>query len=276
MSSNDRPIQPPKELCFLVGTPRSGTTWFQRLLQTHPKICGGGRESGFFNIFGPPLRAAINLSEKSKGQDGPLAYTDINSFENLFRALWNEIFAKLYRSDPDSTVHLEKSPGHVFELETIVRLFPNARFIVLMRDSRAVTSSLVHAGHGWGQYWAPKSYKEAAGLWYAYMNAVTQWRTAHPEHPCLVMRYEDAVKEPHGAVCRALEFLAVDSDARVVERMFEDYERNETRWDDPPGFNRKRGIHGWQEDMPWYGKLVTWRYTRKMMRKFGYECRPLG
>src|SRR5687768_17973655 len=40
---------------FVIGSPRSGTTWVQRLLVAHPAVCGG-QESHFFAAFGPPLR----------------------------------------------------------------------------------------------------------------------------------------------------------------------------------------------------------------------------
>ena len=52
------PIEPDRLLLrplFIVGAPRSGTTWVQRLLLSHPAI-RGGQESNFFCAFGPVLQ----------------------------------------------------------------------------------------------------------------------------------------------------------------------------------------------------------------------------
>jgi hypothetical protein len=275
--NSDRRMQPRKELCFLVGAPRSGTTWLQRLLQTHPKICGD-EESAFFAIFGRPLRAATDIFEESRagGGRGPLTYMDIGAYEDLFRMIWNEVFANLYRANPDCKIHLEKTPEHIMALNEIVRLFPNSRIIALLRDSRAVASSLVHAGHSWGEYWAPKSYREAATLWYVYMKVFQKWRLAHPEKPCLVLRYEDLTRDPKKELCRALQFLKLEHDNSVIEYMLERHEHDASKRNDLPGFARKRGADGWRKDMSLYAKIVTWRYTRKMMRELGYECRPFA
>src|SRR5215212_1014119 len=45
------------DLLFIVGCPRSGTTWLQRLLAGHPDV-RTGQESDLFDIYlGPQLRA---------------------------------------------------------------------------------------------------------------------------------------------------------------------------------------------------------------------------
>jgi hypothetical protein len=225
-------------------------------------------------LFADPLRVATKMNSQNKRPTGPLAYMNLRDFENQFRAMWNAIFSNLYRSKPESSIHLEKTPHHCLQLNQIVHLFPKARIILLLRDSRAVTSSIVHAGRGWGDHWAPTSYRDAAILWYVYMKSFLDWRAAHPSQPCLVVRYEDALRNPAEEVHRILKFLDVACDDGTVEKMIKEYERGEAKRSDPEGFSRKRGSTGWQHDLPWYAKLVTWRYTRKMMRGLGYDCRP--
>lgn len=264
-----------KQLCFLVGAPRSGTTWLQRLLQMHPKICGGA-ESSFFNFFARGLTEATKLARPGKVQTGPLVYIDEAAYEDMFRDMWSRVFQNLYETNPDAEVHLEKTPYHSFCLNEIIRLFPDAKIVVLLRDSRAVTSSLVHAGNGWGSYWAPKRYKDAAVMWYQYMRAIKKWRAQNPEHPCLVLRYEDAISDPADAVRQMLAFLELDHDDHTIARMMDAYREKDAKASDPAGFKRNRGATGWKKDMSLRAKLVTWRYTRKMMRELGYTCRPLG
>lgn len=262
--------------CFLVGAPRSGTTWLQRLLQTHPQICGG-EESHFFGLYGPVLRDSPKMLESSQGRVGPLVYTQMDVIEARIRDQWFRLFSDLYaNTNARCTIHLEKTPLHALWLNEIIRIFPKAPIIFLARDSRAVASSLVHVGRTWGDYWAPKTYKEAAVLWYVCMRAVRDWRRDHPDHPFLEIRYEAAIKEPKETVARICAFLEVDDGADVIEQMFCKADEGKAARRDPDGFARLRGADGWRRDMPLYAKLVTWRYTRKMMWEMGYDCRPFG
>ena len=58
-------------LVFVVGCPRSGTTWIQRLLATHPML-RTGQESDVFDLYiGPQLRAwERELDPASSGRGG--------------------------------------------------------------------------------------------------------------------------------------------------------------------------------------------------------------
>jgi len=266
----------PKTICFLVGAPRSGTTWIQRLLQAHPRICGG-EESHFFSLFAAPLGMADELvSPDRKRKLGPLSYIGRAEFDDSLREVWDRIFRNLYEQNPQSTVHLEKTPGHAFCLDNIQRLFPEAKVIFLTRDSRAVASSLVHAGRGWGSHWAPDSYKAAALTWCRHVNAIRRWHAKNPDRPFLQVRYEDAMRGTHAELERMLRFLLPDSEDLHLDDTLRSFEASEAARQDPEGFSRKRGPQGWKEDMPLRGKLVIWRYTRKMMRDLGYDITPLG
>lgn len=262
---------PGMQLCFLVGAPRSGTTWIQRLLQSHPLICGG-EESHFFTLFGAPLSAAeeMNAFDK-KRRVGPLCYIGREDYEELFREIWARIFADLYAANPDCTVHLEKTPFHALQLDQIRRIFPRARIIFLVRDSRSTVASLVHAGRSWGRHWAPDSYYGAAIEWYRHVRAAHGWHLSNPDHPFLQVRYEDVVADTPKELDRMLRFLLPGADNPQTAETLSAFEAGRSVETDPEGFARKRGVDGWRTDLSLYGKYVTWRYTRKLMRELGYD-----
>lgn len=246
----------------------------QRLLQAHPRICGG-EESHFFTLFAAPLETAAKMADSGrKRKIGPLCYVGQSEFEDMFRDVWNRIFRDLYDRHPESIIHLEKTPFHVLCLDQIQRIFPDAKVIFLARDSRAVASSLVHAGRGWGNYWAPNTYKDASIMWFRHVRAILDWQCRNPEHPFLQVRYEDALRDTPGELARILRLLFPDDKELLVEETLNSFEAGEAARKDPEGFSRLRGTAGWQEDLPLWGKLTTWRYTRKMMRELGYDITP--
>lgn len=258
-----------KKICFLVGSPRSGTTWLQRLLQASPLICGG-EESHFFTLFSAPMNAANDMYLNRKRKIGPLCYTDRTGLEDAIRQLWNDIFTDLYKNNPVSVIHLEKSPFHSFCLDEIISIFPDAKIIFLTRDSRAVASSIVHASRSWGKHWAPDNYREAAIMWYRYSHSVMEWQQKNPDHSFLQIRYEDILENTENHLEKIFKFLTEDKDVGVPE-LLENFREKTENNKDPIGFSRMRGKIGWKTDMSFWGKVVTWKYTRKKMRELGYE-----
>ena len=254
---------------FLIGAPRSGTTWIQRLLQSHPAICGG-EESHFFTLLAQPMNAADQMAATAQRAIGPLVYCGREGFDQGLRNLWAHIFAGLYAENPAARVHLEKTPFHALTLTEIHRLFPKAPVILLLRDSRAVAASLVHAGRSWGRAWAPDTAKAAALEWSRHVSFALDWHRAHPEHPFLVIRYEDALADPRTALATMLEFLLPPDVPPAIEATFGDYEAGQAARVDPEGFSRMRGADGWHRDLSWIEKLVVWRFTRKKMKELGY------
>src|SRR6056297_4354827 len=116
-----------KTVCFLVGAPRSGTTWIQRLLQAHPLICGG-EESHFFPIFASPLsRAGEMFAPDRTRKVGPLCYIDQSGLDDILQDIWSRLFQALYDEYPQSLVHLEKTPDHAFHLDDIKRVFASSK-----------------------------------------------------------------------------------------------------------------------------------------------------
>lgn len=256
---------------FVIGCQRSGTTWIHRILKTHPLICGG-EESHFFRLFAPILIQSRQMAASTeKRKVGPLVYISDEELVKTIHRLWDAVFNGFYSEHPDALVHLEKTPDHALNLNEIKEIFPDSKIIVVHRDSRAVVSSLVAAGRGWGANWAPNSYRKAAIWWHVYVNAIETWRKKNPHFEVLELRFEEFVDDPLNGVKRTFEFLSLPE--MNISEIKDLIDRVSVGQDDPKGFARKRGKEGWKKDLPWLGKIITWYYTRRMMKELGYECR---
>ena len=151
---------------FLVGAPRTGTTWLANLLCNHSSIAGvmrethfGIYESAFFsNIEGKygdlqnddnfdkfmeifSMSKYFKFSKLEKNiffKEKPKTYPD-------FFRLFMDNFAKIQRAE----FWLEKTPAHALCLEKISKYYPDARFIAINRDvidTIKSTVKLIYAG----------------------------------------------------------------------------------------------------------------------------------
>lgn len=265
------PSQKIPQPIFLLSAPRSGSTWLQRILQTHPKVCGG-EESYFFTLFGDPILRAKEMSKETRPL-GPLVYIEEAEFKKLLLSLWEGVFESLYLSKPNAVYHLEKTPHHTLCIQSILELFPSAKFIILVRDSRAVSSSLAQAGKTWGTK-LPTSVREAAVWWWRYNSHLLHFMSSLPSSAYLLVRYEDAIASPDRTLTCIADFLQIESTAFTQNlRPLSDLPPT-AQTSDPDGFARMRGADGWIADLSVWEKVTVWRYTRKVMRELGYSCRP--
>ncbi len=113
------------------------------------------------------------------------------------------------RRDPAAEVRVLKCPRILFHLAEVVDLYPDARFIHLVRDGRAVFSSKRRS----------RSIKGSA-MERNLLKAATDWRRRlrvsrrFPER-LAELRYEDFLADPDGCVGKVLDHLDVSGDGRV-------------------------------------------------------------
>ncbi len=103
----------------------------------------------------------------------------------------------------------DKTPHYVHHIDHLLRLWPDARFVVLVRDGRDVALSLRRMPFGPNNAWA-------AAQWWA--RGVRAGARAQREHPdaVLTVRYEALAERPEQEVPRLCGFLGLGYDADML------------------------------------------------------------
>lgn len=172
-------------LVFLVGAPRSGTTWLQRLVASHPRV-RTGQESGVFGGYLGPLLRTYREETRRRTRRGLAARPGVGLGAYLYeadvvRAARLVVAQMLAAADvgPDETF-LEKSPRHAKFLPEIWAVLPEARVVYIHRDPRDVIGSILVASQSWGADWAPPSPQGAVNKWARAVRAVRRARADAP------------------------------------------------------------------------------------------------
>lgn len=240
------------QLVFLVGLPRSGTTWLQKLLGNHPDI-GTAQESHLFNHFlGSQITAWDHMIafEDGRGGIGVPAYQEEGEFFDMLQRQVNEVLSKSEQYKKGS-VFVEKTPDHIRHIMDIQRVLPDARIILMMREPADIIESMLSAGSGWGRHWAPGSLLSAIRLCYYFSSKAKADYKEADQSKIHVLRYEDLKKDTAGALRSLLEFIQVDAGNDSIEKMqnskFELHRYGEfariagsTLVKEPEGFARKK------------------------------------
>ena len=197
-----------KRLVFLVGAPRSGTTWLQLLLSRSSSVVTA-QETDLFNIF---LRAIAGEWNRYRRTGEPASLSEVLSegdFRRLLRTVSGFVFAKIAERKPSANVVLEKTPNHVRHWREILDLWPDAHFIHIIRDPRSVVASLRAASKSWGPGWGSSRISTICERWIADVSEGRQISSATPRYNEVM--YQELISDGSAVLMRLLSELGVQA-----------------------------------------------------------------
>ncbi|HUB16646.1 MAG TPA: sulfotransferase [Acetobacteraceae bacterium] len=215
-----------RQLFFIGGAPRSGTTWIQLLLDSHPDISCTG-EGLFMKHLAEPLDKAMEERRAALGAKNQAVFRQSGGFapptdDEAEHLLGTAILLALERQIGDRICRAvgEKTPENVFLFPRLKRLFPAAKFIGIARDPRDVLTSAWH----FFQKLKPGEDEREAKLAFIRMALPSLGAGARDmlalteRHPadCLLITYEQMLRAPVAMAGRMFRCLGVTDDDDVV------------------------------------------------------------
>ena len=111
---------------------------------------------------------------------------------------------------------IDKNPSYTFLIPAFVRIFPESKFLIALRDPRDVVLSCFMQNIPLNQVGA--AYLSLESTTEEYTELMGAWQTIAPRlrNPYLEVRYEDMVEDLESVARKTLDFLGVPWDARVL------------------------------------------------------------
>ncbi|MDG6348292.1 sulfotransferase [Luteimonas sp. 8-5] len=220
------------DVVFVVGAPRSGTTLLRRMLDSHSHLAGPHeypllctaieyfRERGLTEVHG--FLDLIYSSERFSawGVERALVERRIVDGIGSVRELV-ECILDAYLSSRGATTFVDKNIRNIAALESLLAMFPRAKFVHIVRDGRDVALSL--RDRKWASYQLGVSprrdirhLKGGALLWLDAIGLFNTFiRCYGPLH--LRVRYEDLVLAPEKVLSGICEFLGLEYEHRMLK-----------------------------------------------------------
>jgi hypothetical protein len=210
---------------FIIGPARSGTTLLRLMLNNHPDIC-----VPFETHFIPDMHKFINKKcdiKKDKGlnlfcdkliehpwfRESILpAFNGENDVRDKIIGLRDRtetnIFGILYETymrSKGKKIIGDKTPSYSWKLDMLRHIFPNAKFIYIVRDGRAVFLSWLKP-----EVDSMKNKNEIilSELWNEWLNAMLEFENKN-KNLILTIKYEDLVKDSKKTLETVCSFLGV-------------------------------------------------------------------
>ncbi len=125
---------------FIGGTPRSGTTLLQRILNGHSKISGGTEFDHLISITKSHDEIAAGIKSERLA-----SYISIKDLEKATSKYITRLLTSNHTNKIPKYIS-EKTPNNIFCFQTLSRIFPKAQLIAVERDPRAIYASFRKIG----------------------------------------------------------------------------------------------------------------------------------
>jgi len=268
---------------FILGAQRSGTTMLRLMLNNHPNLAVP-HETGFIVPFYQNLSSYSPISDKKnlerliddisefhhvkKGNlitdKSKICSYPIDSYSELVNAIMLEC---AYKSG--KTRWGDKTPSYTSEFDVLWKIFPNCKYIHLVRDGRDVVLSQRRVS------WGSKSMPRLAEEW--------QWKTTicHkigsvlPDSCFLEIKYEDLVlktQETLKQICDFLEEPYADSLLEYHKTAKSSVPSESLQWHrnsiKPPDPSK---LYEWKNKLSLADRIIFEQVAGPTLELFGYE-----
>ena len=204
---------------FITGCPRSGTTMLASMLGACTG-CIATPESDFFLDF---VYKILKKSTNSVGRNELLRFLEENyrfkqwqidldelnelpefislsNFHLVIEAIVNLYIGTHFKKFQGEFIRIDHTPSTIKDFDIQNILFPNSKFVFIMRDPRAVFASVKSLD------WGANSALKLSDVWIEYVATLHALNEIHPER-VYVIKYEEIVLNPTLHLKRLCSFL---------------------------------------------------------------------
>lgn len=189
----DRSLEQP---VFVMSTVRSGSTLFRALLNAHSEIHAP------HELHIRRLRVTIRTSIAAKS----MKLLGLNEAD-LEHLLWDRVLDRELQLSGKSIL-VDKTPSNIWAYERIRTIWPDARFIYLLRHPASIAQSWAEANeHRWNS-------TEALNDSVRYMKALQRVRANAPGY---TVRYEELTSDPTSVTQQVCDYLGVPWEPTMLD-----------------------------------------------------------
>lgn len=289
-SKIDRPI-------IIIGTGRCGSTIFHRIFAHHPQVCwlsgicekypGRPRLNRWFmSIINIPGIGPYLIKKVRPGEAYDLWENHCRGFFEPVRDLTeNDLTDKSIKNTRDimQMMHTGKRKRLLIKITgwsrigLLKKIFPDARFIHVIRDGRGVTNSLINVDfwqgykgpHKWR--WGPldenyhkewekynKSFVVLAAIqWKMLVESVEKSKKSIPKSQFMEIKYEDLMEDSIGIFRKVIDFCELDWTSGFEARIKK--------------FSLKNMNHKWKENLTESQKKDLNEVLSKKLLEYNYR-----
>ncbi|QIA08522.1 sulfotransferase family protein [Draconibacterium halophilum] len=257
---------------FIIGAPRSGTTWLHKMISEHPEVSTFNGSNTFLQGYIFPLIEKYKHEKKEFTERGFTRGLPSKITQKQLNSLIIEYIRIFYQFIPENKqYYVEKATDLTSELNSIKYFIPNSKFIHIVRDGRnAVLSEVkIHKKYEIGI----DNILLGAKKWVSQILDVREYQSKHNQD-IIEIKYEDLFQNTNLYLTRIFDFLGVSNETGLVTKISEkyNYKRNMVSMPTNNRLSFSDGLFNTYKKEMNYFELTLFEYLASdILKDFGYE-----
>jgi len=274
-----------KNLVWIIGPPRSGTSWFGTKLLSYDTLSMNEPQIGLhLGIRQPRIKKQmvrhIDLFEKEPDYFFSKQYSETWRYY-LRKLIINRIYSQFQNLTQKIII---KEPNGSMGIDIITQCLTNSKIIFLIRDGRDTTDSKLDSLKK--KSWAIKNYgytplnpnhrleeiKFQCKLWVKLMDVLENAFEQHPKENKIKLKYENLRKNTFDELKKIYKFLEIDIPNNILKKIVEDqsYENLPKEIKGKGRVIRSANPGNWNTNFSEEEKIVINEIMGKKLKQFGY------
>ena len=196
-----------KQIIFILGMPRSGTSLTEQIITSHSSVFGAGELPQLSRIVKTKLMINDDLSEESI-----LNLVKDDNFADQLRIDYYNYLKRFNASEPFIT---DKAPLNFRWIGFIKILFPNSKIIHCLRDPKdnclSIFKNFFEGGLDFGY-----NQKELGTYYNLYLNLMDFWEEKFP-NTIYNARYEKIIEDPENEIKNMIKFCNLNWEENCLQ-----------------------------------------------------------
>jgi len=257
-----------KNLIFLISQPRSGSTLTQRILGTHSKIYTRSEPWIMLNSMYEFKKDGIS-AEYNKTWEYNAAQDFIDNLPDGGKHKYNEHLRTMHLALYDAYIKkegkeffLDKTPRYYLIIHELIELFPNAKYIMLLRNPLAVLGSIINS-------WTKDNWSELTKYKIDLIDGIDAILDGIEDYKdsVEVVYYEELLHDQTDIMKKTLTYIGLYFEEEILNY----HQKSSEKWlyGDPVNVYQKTGIDS-ANDAKWTNDLKNLQYWRVMYDYLNY------
>lgn len=284
---------------FIVGCPRSGTTILAALLNLHTDIAAA-TETHFFNFISKQKKYKWREFDENQMKlildearimdfckhleiepellvkyfmesfDSAELSEEVTHKSQFYKKKVFDVFIKALLIKKKKIRFCEKTPQHLYNVEEILKLYPGAKFIHIVRDGRDVVNSLLKMP------WRPGGLLNNSRFWKKYITKGLSLSSKLDSKNFLTVKFEELIQDPEALMKTICDFVEVSYQKSILQKSQTSNESVFTEWESNWKHKSKgdldtKRIGAWKKELSDQDQaLLSW-HQYYYLNKLNYE-----
>lgn len=267
-----------RQFLFIIGSPRSGTTWLQTMISSHPMVCSTVELTLYSRYIASWInywkQESIPIKQGKWYQGLPVVWSE-KEFYSFLKLFLEKVYEKVILNNPNATHIIDKHPMYSYYVEDINNLLPRSKFIHLIRDGRDVTVSMIAANQTMG--FGAGNIRDAALEWKNYVNAAK--KASKYENRYIEIKYEDLINSGNEILKKVFEFCELSFTDKEIHKILDNHRfeimKSKRQSADKalpvPEKHYRKGIVGsWKHDMNIKDNYIFSKMAGDLLKELNY------